>query len=378
MELTLCIGFMAIGGCGESVQRRQREVDDLKSSEEAITAVIEFLTAFVLFLIIVTAFLSLSGLMLGSNHPKSDQLDEYALQSVQKLTSDSGWFIPFDSNGDRDIANGTADWHLLNASTLLRGDLQPGLSGSYGRLDTSRLTALSNVTQDQFIRGLGLPDWSSVNLTVSVVESEDSGRIGTLLFQDGASRTSAGNSATTNRLMVADGETLQITFEVHDAGRTPTDLIITEFMVEPTVGFPEWVELYNPDGFATNLTGWGLGRTTEGGVHSLIGDGALAGGTVLLCSGKPSSQENSGAEVVLDLGISGVLGRGAVDGLRNYTDTIQLTWNAPGSSESQIISKVPWDQSWAIIGDQALDWNGGDTENSTSWDRLSGGTPGTI
>jgi hypothetical protein len=178
--------------------------------------------------------------------------------------------------------------------------------------------------------------------------------------------------------MVADGETLQITFEVHDAGRTPTDLIITEFMVEPTVGFPEWVELYNPDGFATNLTGWGLGRTTEGGVHSLIGDGALAGGTVLLCSGKPSSQENSGAEVVLDLGISGVLGRGAVDGLRNYTDTIQLTWNAPGSSESQIISKVPWDQSWAIIGDQALDWNGGDTENSTSWDRLSGGTPGTI
>jgi hypothetical protein len=238
------------------------------------------------------------------------------------------------------------------------------------------LAALSNVTQDQFIRGLGLPDWCSVNLTVKVVESEDSERIGILLFQDGASRRSAGNSATTNRLMMADGETLQITFEVHDAGRTPTDLIITEFMVEPIIGFPEWVELQNPDGFATNLTGWGLGRTTEGGVHSLIGDGALAGGEVLLCSGRPSLQENGGSVILLDLGTSGVLGRGAIDGLRNYTDTLQLTWNPPGSAETSIVQEVPWDTSWGIIGDQALDWNGGKLENSTSWDRLSGGTPG--
>ena len=367
---------MAVGRCGRSVQRLQRKEDGRRASEEAITAVIEFLTAFVLFLIIVTAFLSLSGLMLGSNHPKSDQLDEYSLQSIQKLTSDPGWFVPLDSYGERDISNATADWHLLNASTLLRGDLQPGLSGAFGKLDESRLAALSNVTQDQFIRGLGLPDWCSVNLTVKVVESEDSERIGILLFQDGANRRSAGNSATTNRLMMADGETLQITFEVHDAGRTPTDLIITEFMVEPAIGFPEWVELQNPDGFATNLTGWGLGRTTEGGVHSLIGNGALAGGEVLLCSGRPSLQQNGGSVVLLDLGTSGVLGRGAVDGLRNYTDTLQLTWNPPGSAETSIVQEVPWDTSWEIIGDQALDWNGGEHENSTSWNRVVGGTPG--
>jgi hypothetical protein len=360
------------------VQRRQRQEEGLRACEGAITAVIEFLTAFVLFLIIVTAFLSLSGLMLGSNHPKSDQLDEYALQSIQKLTSDPGWFVPFDSNGDRDLANGTSEWHLLNASDLLQGNLQPGLSGAFGKLDEYRLAALSNVTQDQFIRGLGLPDWTSVNLTVKVVESSDSGRIGILLFQDGANRSLAGNSATTNRLMIAAGETLQITFEVHDTGRTPTDLLITEFMVEPTVGFPEWVELHNPDGFATNLTGWGLGRLTEGGVHSLIGDGALAGGEVLLCSGRPSLQQNGGAEVILDLGTSGVLGRGAIDGLRNYTDTLQLTWNPPGSAATSIVQEVPWDSSWAIIGGQALDYNGGELENSTSWTRLAGGTPGTL
>ena len=74
-------------------------------SEDALTAVIEFLTAFVLFLIILTAFFSLAGLQLGSNHPKSDQLDDYALQGLQKLTGDSGWYVPIDEWGDRDIAN---------------------------------------------------------------------------------------------------------------------------------------------------------------------------------------------------------------------------------------------------------------------------------
>ena len=368
---------MGIGWCRLVVRRGVRGGCDRVDADDALTAVIEFLTAFVLFLIVVTAFLSLSGLMLGSNHPKSDQLDEYSLQGIQKLTSDSGWFVPYDSLGDRDIANGTADWHLLNASVLLVGDLQPGLSDTYGKLESARLNALSNVTQDQFIRGLGLPAWCSVNLTVRVVESIDSARVGVLLFQDGASREIASNSATSSRLMMAGEETLQITFEVHDAGRTPTDLIITEFMAEPSVGLPEWVELQNPDGFATNLTGWGLGRASDGGVHSLIGDGALSGGDVLLCSGKPSLQQNDGADVVLDLGASGVLGRGAIDGLQIPSDTLQLTWNAPGNAESIVVQSVAWNSTWAIVGDEALYWNGEDPTTSDGWGRLSGGTPGT-
>jgi hypothetical protein len=40
----------------------------------AITAVIEFLTAFVLFLMILTAFLSLAQLQMGSNDPALDRL----------------------------------------------------------------------------------------------------------------------------------------------------------------------------------------------------------------------------------------------------------------------------------------------------------------
>jgi len=358
--------------------KQMKRADRLADSEDALTAVIEFLTAFVLFLIILTAFFSLAGLQLGSNHPKSDQLDDYALQGLQRLTGDSGWYVPIDEWGDRDIANGTADWHHYNATILLEGSVQPGIAGDFGRLDEERLNAIANITQDQFIRGLGLPDWSSINLTIRIVESLNSSRVDVLLFQDGASRDAAANSAVAHRLMVLNDETVEIIFEVHDAGRTPVNLVLTEFMAEPEIGFPEWVELENRDGFAANLTGWGLGRATGGGLHSLIGDGALAGGKILLCSGKPSMQENQGAEVVLDLGQSSILGRGAVNGLNKNTDTLSLTWTYPGTAQTYATMEIAWDDDWEIGSNLSLQWNGGSASNSSNWDRSNGGTPGAI
>lgn len=325
-----------------------KRTDQCLGDDEAMTAVIEALTALVLFIIILSAFFSLAGLQLGSNHPRSDQLDDYALMSLNRLTGDQGWYTPVDGFGDRDPANGTSEWFRFNASELLAGEVHAGLAGQYGRLDGVRLDAISNVTQDQFIRGLGLPDWASINLTIRVTESADSARVGMILFQDGASRQAAANSAVAHRLMMLDGEVVQIVLEVHDAGRTPTRLVITEFMAEPDAGYPEWVELENRDGFAANLTGWGLGRGSGGGVFSLIGSGSLGGGDVLLCSGKPSLQENQGGATILDLGQSGVLGRGAVDGLNKLGDTLDLTWTYPGLSETETKMQVVWVTSWGI------------------------------
>ncbi len=355
---------------------RMKRVNNLSDSDEALTAVIEFLTAFVLFLIISTAFFSLAGIQLGPNHPKSDQLDDYALQSLQKLTDDSGWYIPVDEYGERDIENGTADWHLFNATELLLGSVQAGIAGDFGRLDESRLNGISNITQDQFIRGLGLPEWSSINLTIRIIESPNSSRVGELLFQDGASRSGVSNSALAHRLMVLGDEVVEVIFEVHDAGRTPANLVISEFMAEAELGFPEWVEIENRDGFAANITGWGLSRSSGGGLHTLIGDGALAGGATLICSGKPNLQENLGSEVVLDLGMSGVLGRGAVDGLNKFSDTLSLTWTYPGKAQTHTTMEIYWDSDWDIDDDIALEWNGGDVSNSSSWDRYTSGTPG--
>ncbi len=360
--------------------KRYGEVSrSLENSDGAMTAVIEFLTAFVLFLIILTAFFSLAGLQLGSNHPKSDQLDTFAHLALDRLTEDQGYFTPLDSEGDRDPGNSTTEWHVLNATWLNSGFVHVGLSGQYGALDQARVDALANVTEDKFIRGLGLPGWCSVNLTIAIEESDDENRVGLKIFQDGASRNAAGNSALAHRTMVLGNEIVTVVLEVHDAGRTPSDLRITEFMVKPELGYPEWVELENSPGFAANMSGYGLGRDSSGGVHALIGDGALAGGDAMICSGKPALQANNGADLLLDCGMTGVLGRGAIDGLNEFNDALILTWTYPGTAQTVVEQRIDWDDDWDISTNQALNWNGNSTSSdSNGWDRVDGGTPGVV
>ncbi|MEC7436031.1 MAG: hypothetical protein VYB27_03040, partial [Candidatus Thermoplasmatota archaeon] len=74
---------------------------DFRADDGALTAVIEFLSAFVLFLVIVSAFLSLSRLSLGPNDPMIDRLDEHASDGIMRLTSSEGWMTPYiDSTRD--------------------------------------------------------------------------------------------------------------------------------------------------------------------------------------------------------------------------------------------------------------------------------------
>ena len=53
-------------------------------NEGALTAVIEFLSAFTLFLMILTAFISLAQLQMGSNDPEVDRLDRAAALGLDR------------------------------------------------------------------------------------------------------------------------------------------------------------------------------------------------------------------------------------------------------------------------------------------------------
>ena len=63
--------------------------------EEAVVAVVEFLSAFTLFLMILTAFMSLAQLELGSNDPYSDLIDRSAVDGLDRLTNGEGWYVPY-------------------------------------------------------------------------------------------------------------------------------------------------------------------------------------------------------------------------------------------------------------------------------------------
>ena len=61
-----------------------------QQGDEAVVAVVEFLSAFTLFLMILTAFMSLAQLELGSNDPYSDLVDRSAVDGLDRLTNGEG------------------------------------------------------------------------------------------------------------------------------------------------------------------------------------------------------------------------------------------------------------------------------------------------
>ena len=341
--------------------------------EEGVTAVVEFLSAFVLFLVIVSAFLALSQLKLGSNVAEVDRLDQMAIDGLERLTDSKGHVV-LKNAGIRDTANATDDWQIYNASLLLTADLLPAIGDGAGHLDMSRISALGNVTEDRLIHGLGIDEGLSLNLTIIVVQSSDEAQNGEIVFSDGSSRSAATRGATASRIMHLDDDMVRVTLEVHNAGREPSGLRITEFMADPLNGPPEWVELENPDGFAMNLSGWSLSRP---GAFELIQDGALAAGQRLICTGNAVTQYNPNNAMMIDMASSGVLGTGTIDALATEGDTIKLSWTRPGTVLTQDVVVVTWDSSWNIQANHSMTYNlGGSPSSSTNWTAVDGGTPG--
>ena len=353
---------------GDSVASARKVRD-----ERGLTAVVEFLSAFVLFLVIVSAFLALSQLKLGSNVADVDRLDQMAIDGLERLTDSKGHVV-LRNAGIRDIGNATDDWQQYNASTLLTADLLPAIGDGAGHLDMSRIQALGNVTEDRLIHGLGIDEGLSINLTIIVVQSSDESKIGEIVFSDGSSRSGATRGSTASRMMHLDDDVVRVTLEVHNAGREPVGLRITEFMADPLNGPPEWIELENPDGFAMNLSGWSIARP---GAFELIQDGALAAGERLICTGNAVTQYNPNNAMMIDMAASGVLGTGTIDALAADGDTITLGWTRAGTVLTYDVIIVDWDDTWGIQANHSMTYNlGGSPSSSTNWTAVDGGTPG--
>ena len=204
---------------------RRRQVRSLERDDTALTAVIEFLSAFALFLMILTAFLALAQLQMGSNDPAVDRLDRSAVQGLDRLTSDGGWFVPGNESA-MDYGNATADWHLQDAEALNQGRVQAGLVVD-GALSMAKINAIQNITEGDLIDGLGLDEGFSIHLSIEVIASNVSSRVGALLFDSGTERRTATASSTANRQFIQEGETWQVVLEVHRGWRLNNDLHLT-------------------------------------------------------------------------------------------------------------------------------------------------------
>ena len=349
--------------------------DKTQQNDEGVVAVVEFLSAFTLFLMILTAFMSLAQLELGTNDPYSDLIDRSAVDGLERLTNNEGWFVPY-TDGVRDQANATEDWHRIPVTKLYEGVLQPGIV-SNGILDLDRIDALSNVSIEAMTGGLGLSNNLQVRLLIQVEESENNSRIGHILFDGGSDRSTATTSSVASRTFISGGEVISVSLEVHDGGKAPKVLRITEISPRPSNGSPEWIEVQNYNGFALSLKGWSFERSgTSGSSSYLYKDGVVPGGEIVLFSGDPSSQFSGNASVVYDLGSTGFLGVGSVSGLDDNTGRLRMLFAEEDEGEGTQVSKVEWGPSLAVLPNNTIVWNGGPPSKDSSWNVSTTPTPG--
>ncbi len=357
--------------------QRSRIWRDSSDSDAGVVAVVEFLSAFTLFLMILTAFMSLAQLELGSNDPYSDLVDRSAVDGLDRLTNGEGWFVPY-VDGVRDQANSTKDWHKIHVVDLYEGVLQPGIISS-GVLDLDRVKALANVSIDAITSGLGLSSDLQVRLLIQVEDSSNSSRNGEVLFEGGSDRLTASKSSVASRTFISGDDVISVSLEVHDGGKAPKVLRITEFSPRPSGGSPEWIEVQNYNGFALSLKGWSFERSgTSGTVDYLYKEGVIPGGKIALFSGDPSSQEVGNASVVYDLGNTGFLGVGSISGLDDNTGRLRLLFAEDDESQGSQVSKVQWGSSYGILLDNTIVWNGGPPSEASSWNLSDTPTPGEV
>jgi len=345
--------------------------------DEAVVAVVEFLSAFTLFLMILTAFMSLAQLELGSNDPYTDLVDRSAVDGLDRLTNGEGWFVPY-VDGVRDQGNATSDWHVIPVNELYEGVLQPGIIKE-GLLDLERVTALSNVSIEAMTSGLGLADDLQVRLLIQVGSSSNSSRDGLVLFEGGSDRSTASTSSVASRSFISDNDVISVSLEVHDGGESPKVLRITEMSPRPSDGGPEWIEVENKNGFALSLKGWSFERSgSSGSSDYLYKDGVIPGGELALFSGDPTSQIIGNASVVYDLGISGFLGVGSINGLDDNSGRLRMLFVEEGESAVSEVCKIEWNPSSGILSNNTIVWNGGGPTQSTSWNVSQFPTPGEV
>jgi len=325
----------------------------------------------------LTAFMSLAQLELGSNDPYTDLVDRSAVDGLDRLTNGKGWFVPY-VDGVRDQSNASEEWHQVPVTKLYDGVLQPGIVND-GLIDLDRVEALPNVSIEAMAGGLGLAEDLQVRLLIQVESSSDTSRVGVILFEGGSDRSTATTSSVASRTFISNGEVISVSLEVHDGGESPEVLRITEFSPRPADGGPEWIEVENKNGFALSLRGWSFERSGASGTTDyLFKDGVIPGGKIALFSGDPSGQITGNASIVYDLGATGFLGVGSIDGLDDNSGRLRMLFAEEDEGSGNEVCKIEWSPVTGILANNTLVWNGGPPTKSSSWNLSQTPTPGEV
>lgn len=356
---------------------RKHAPDSIQRDEGGLTAVIEFLSAFTLFLMILTAFLSLAQLEMGSNDTSVDRVDRAAYNGLDRMTSNSGWYVPL-VDTTLDYNNSTSDWHRIDAQGLSQGVVQVGLLLD-GKIDLERISALSNITEGSLLKGLGIDDGFSLYIQIKITESENTSRQDLTLFEGGTPRNSAESSSSASVTFQEGGDKIQLILEVHDGGRKSNKLYITEISPRSVSGNPEWIEVLNPNDFAISLEGWSFSHiSSSSSTNILLREGVITGHSTAIFTGDTLTQETGNSSHIFDLGQSGFLGVGMINGLDDSGGIVKLSYTQLSEFQPAEVFRVEWggDTGFFLTPGQSLEWSGTLPATTLEWSIPSQPSPG--
>ena len=131
----------------------------------------------------------------------------------------------------------------------------------------------------------------NLHLRINVVSSDQEDRVGLILLMVGLIEIVHPQVPLQVAPFTNDNETVQVTLEVHNGGRSLPTLRLNEVLPEPNGGMPEWIELENPSSFA-GFRGWSLSRSGSTGedMH-LFTNGSVQGDSLILLSERLASDQ---------------------------------------------------------------------------------------
>ncbi len=218
-----------------------------REDEEALSHIIEFTIALIIFVFVITGYLSAVNSKFVVNSPADSRRDENCLKLSEIIIGDTGMA--------RTHAGNTTDWERLSPDELDRNLTRPGLAlagSGFGVLSEAKVVGLRNLT---YLRMKSLLSLTNLDFNIEIMELNGTGIAFFGPSSDTAHRLSQVDRVVLLKNNASDtGRAVKLKFRLFQGISRRPLVRVNEIMYHPNGDKHEWLELYNPSDEAVNLS----------------------------------------------------------------------------------------------------------------------------
>ncbi len=226
-------------------KHRRLDRRGLGEDEDALSHIIEFTLALIIFLIVIAGYFKAVDTEFVIHTPEDSRRDELCIRYSETLIRDTGMA--------KTTAGNTTHWETLTPEELEQNLTRPGLAsegGEFGIISEEKILGLRNLTYPRMREILSI---GKHNFNLEVTELN-----GSRITFFGFSSDGVKKGSRVERVLVMKNGTgeraVKLTFRLFKGINIRTLVRVSELMYHPEGSRHEWIELYNPSDEAVNLS----------------------------------------------------------------------------------------------------------------------------